>query len=169
MQTRCWLVLKGGHSWCLPFGITNALAVAERRKRLSPGSKGRRPFAGGMEDAQDFYPLPAYAIGNDVRCTGNHQFARTFNASNPAQSRISRQQGDGPLDGRHYTTGGIQIVPGNILGMGLEICQRRAQPAHAEGTIGHASPACAVSTCSWCGAPARRGQNHHGLPPQALS
>jgi hypothetical protein len=41
-----------------------------------------------MEDAQDFHILAADTVGNDVRGAGYQQFARSLNASCPANGGI---------------------------------------------------------------------------------
>jgi hypothetical protein len=34
------------------------------------------PFSGAVDYRQDFYSIPADAVGNNKRCTGDHKFAR---------------------------------------------------------------------------------------------
>ena len=96
-------------------------------------SKIRWPPAGGMKDAQNLQAITAHPIGNNVRCTRDHQFPSTRHSSGPSARRKIPQPLHG-LDDQGCNAGRChRVIPRDVLPFGIQSCQCRAQPFNPHG------------------------------------
>jgi hypothetical protein len=74
-----------------------------------------------MEDSQHFNPVFTDAVGNDVWRSGNHQFARSFDAPWAAQGWMTSKNPHSISDRQHYTLGGSRAIARNRFGFRIQV------------------------------------------------
>lgn len=84
-------------------------------------SKFIGPFAGGVEDAQDFEGVGADSIGDDVGSVGDDEFARAGDSAGAADGGIFSEESDSAKNSLDNTVCGGGVVFGDVAGFGLEV------------------------------------------------
>jgi hypothetical protein len=110
-----------------------------------------------MKHPQDFQRLTSHPVGNNVRCSPNHQLARPCNSSRTAHGWILLQKIHRPQNPQHYAACRRCVIPRDVLRLCVQVGQRCPQPSNAHGEPTSSPPVLLRS----------RSQTPLGPPPPA--